>query len=244
MCLKPITPHDTWFVYFIFAPDGNLTASHRFALSRLRDMACGVLVVCATAKPENVPGELQGFADALYWKALSGYDFSAYTLALWALSEASPHSDVCVLNDSVFGPFYDLRRFVHKAPWEFAGFTALDATENHIQSYAFIVRNLHPERMAGMRTVFHPRVVLNRATDVILCQETRFARVASRSMSTGAYWYTQEAVCLDPTLAKPFELIDLGFPFLKKSLLGRMSGFQPREAVLESLRRVGHPSVE
>jgi hypothetical protein len=56
--------------------------------------------------------------------------------------------------------------------------------------------------------------------DVIQVQETRFARVAARSLRVGAYWFAEKEQVLDPTLFRPIELITAGFPFLKRSLTG------------------------
>jgi hypothetical protein len=50
--------------------------------------------------------------------------------------------------------------------------------------------------------------------DVIQVQETRFARVAARSLRVGAYWFAEKEQVLDPTLFRPIELITAGFPFL------------------------------
>ncbi len=95
-----------------------------------------------------------------------------------------------------------------------------------------------------LRSVFPQYVAFNRGQEVVQCQELRFARVASRHMKVGAYWYGNTDTVADPMLVKPFGLLDAGLPFLKKSLLGKMGKFQRREAVLEVLRRFAHPVLE
>ncbi len=240
--LKPASARDTWFVYFVFAPQGQLSASHLYTLARLRDMNRGVFVICAAPTAKDVPSELVDMADALYWKALPGYDFSAYAIALKALADHSPGATALVLNDSVFGPFTDLRPFLDAAAWDLTGFTASWRQENHLQSYAFILRDLNQQRVEHLRPAIRQDIAFNEIDDVILCQELYFARVASQHMTVGAYWYDLSGEIEDPTLLKPLELLDAGFPFMKKSLFAKHSGFQAHahDELRSRLASLGH----
>lgn len=241
LCLKPVTPRARWMVYFAYCPDGVLTPAHRFTLARLRALKLALLVVFASREPSQLPPELAPLCDGLYWKALPGYDFSAYTLALTEIAARSPGADVMLLNDSVLGPFADLDALMTRAPWQLSGLTANWQLQNHIQSYAFILRGLTPEVLRALRPVFFRRVALNAGHDVVLCQETRLARVAARSMSVGAFWYSGNISLPDPALMRPLQLLDAGFPFLKRSLLGKCSHLIARDAVLAAIGRFGHP---
>ena len=236
--LREVTPRPVWALYFTYSPDGTLGDVQRFSLERLRDQGFAVLAVQAATAPGLVAAELPRYADALYWKGLAGYDFSAYTLGLEAIARHSPGADVLVLNDSVFGPFADLRPMLQAAPWELTGFTASGKIENHVQSYAFVLKNLTPQRLRQLRPVLFPVLALEDRDDVIFCQETRLARVASRSMSVGAHWYGADS---DPTQSAPFELVEQGFPFVKRSLLTARSSFRDKPAmadlVAEATRR-------
>jgi hypothetical protein len=242
--LKAVTPRDTWVAYFVFVPNGQLTPHHLFTLRRLRDMGYAIMVVCATDSPARIPCELSHLADALYWKDLPGYDFSAYAIALHAISQASPGATVCVLNDSVYGPLHDLRPFIERPRWDLSGFTASSLVENHLQSYAFVLRDLTPARMASLSKVFPIDRCFNRGEDVILCQELHFASVAALHMHVGASWYGVKGEVADPTLHRPFELLAAGFPFVKKSLLGKHSKFQKVDEVRAVLREVAYPVVD
>lgn len=244
--LKPIQPRDAWAVYFVYLPKGLLSPSHYFTLARLRDSGLGIFIVCATPEPSAVPAELLQFADAALWKGLSGYDFSAYSLALHALSRSSPGATVFFLNDSVDGPFADLRTFMKEARWDLTGMTGSALVENHLQSYAFILKGNDAERARHLRPAFPDSFAFDEGGDVILCQETYFARLASYSMSVGAFWYAPNATVPDPTLTRPLQLLDAGFPFLKKSLFGKHSKFQTnlaREELHERMRLEGHPGI-
>lgn len=239
--IKPAFPHDRWVAYFAFLPRGVLSDAHRFTLGRLRDEGCCVLVVCATPEASSVPQELLRYADAVYWKGLGGYDFSAYTLALETIAEHSPHADLLILNDSMFGPFHPVLPFVQGARWDLTGFTGSALNENHLQSYGFVVREVNETRLAQLRDVFFADKAFDQADQVIWAQELVMARRASRHMSVGACWYSDGSTIDDPCLRRPFELVEAGFPFMKKSLLGKMVQFQDPERVRALLRAHGHP---
>ncbi|MBD8563031.1 hypothetical protein IFU01_02000 [Oxalobacteraceae sp. CFBP 8763] len=237
----PASAQKAWVVYFLFAPDGVLHAAHRFTLARLREEGLPILVVCSCADKSRMPADLPALCDALLWKATPGYDFSAYTLALRHLSRRSPGADVIVMNDSVFGPFTPLRPVLDSGRWDLTGFTASSELTNHVQSYAFCLRDVTPARMARLATVFFPFGALSAPQDVIALQETRMARVAARSMTVGALWFGDATRVHNPTLVKPMELLDAGFPFLKRALLTKSSNYIERDVVLERLARLGHP---
>jgi len=240
--IKSVFPAARWSVFFAFCPNGQLSISQRFSLERLRDIGVPLLVVAGTREPSILPLELLDLGDALYWKAIPGYDFSAYTIALEAIAAKSEGATIFFMNDSVFGPFHDIRQDAFMSPWEFTGWTACGKIQNHLQSYAFSIRTVNADRLDALRTVFFRRFVFNRAEAVIACQETRLASVAVKSMTAGSLWYPLERE-VDATVALPFELLNDGFPFLKKSLLGKYRHFQDCNQVRECLLRHHHPDV-
>lgn len=230
-----------WTLYFVFAADGRLQTAHRFTLDRLARLDRRLLIVCAAPSPEQIPAELGGYADALVWKALPGFDFSAYALGLHGIADAAPGSDVLVLNDSVFGPLHDLAPLLSRMRWDLNGFTASGNIENHVQSYAFLLRDVTPNRMRLLRSVLPRETAYDRFWDVVLCQETRFARVAGRTMTVGALLYAGAGEITDPSLDQALPLLEAGFPFLKRSLTGKFSDRYLPGQVEAALRRYGHP---
>jgi hypothetical protein len=231
-----------WIVYFVYLPDGRLDPAHRFALDRLRALGRRLLVVCAAASPAAIPDELAAAADALLWKDLPGFDFSAYALGLRALARHCPGTDALVLNDSTFGPLVDLRPWLDRARWDLTGFTATSNVENHLQSYAFHLRGITPARLDALAPVLPARHAYDRFWAVVLWQETRFARIAARSMSVGSFLYADNEAVEDPTLQLALPLAAAGFPFLKRSLLGKLSHVAPREETLATLAAAGYPA--
>lgn len=235
--LKEVAPSPRWVVYFMYAPTGDLETYHAFTLRRLKEHGIRLQVIVASPTPSDVPPAVFEYADAVCWKALNGYDFSAYSIALRSIAVRSPGARVLVMNDSIFGPYGDLTSFMDEAPWDLTGFTATDSgNQLHIQSYAFIMKDVTAARLNALRWIFPTRLAFDSAYGAISCQELWFAREAARSMSVGSFWWGADAVVHDPSLTRAVNLVDAGFPFLKRSLLARQSRFHP-PGVIEKLRQ-------
>lgn len=225
----------------MFLPDGVLTAAHLFTLERLRRLPGGLLVIVAAPSLPDLKA-VREFADAFYWKALAGYDFSAYAIVLREIAKRSSGADLFIMNDSVFGPFYDVQPLLDRSPaWDLTGFTASWLFENHLQSYAFFMRTVTEDRIGAFGSAIPFSLACDQYRHVINLQETRFARLATRKLSVGAMWYADPSGPYDPTLFLPFELIAMRFPFLKKSLTGRLHHFQNKRSVEALLEAQGHP---
>lgn len=231
-------------MYFMFLPQGQLSAQHRFTLDRLAAEDARLMIVCSCPPDHLVLTELQERCDALCWKALNGYDFSAYAVGLTELARYASGSDVLVLNDSMLGPFAPLVPFMEQAPWRLTGLSANALAENHLQSFAFIVRQLDAQFLQAVTEVLSTEWSYDNSNAVILLQETRLARVASRHMSVGAFWYTDGSQHLDLCLNCPEQMLEAGFPLLKRSLFDKfVRRFQEPAAMQQLLIRLGHPAM-
>lgn len=232
--LKPVFPGARWTLCFIYLPSGGLAEAQRLLLSRIKAMNRHLLIVCAAPEPNSIPAELVGMADALYWKALNGFDFSAYAVGLHAIADASPGAEVFVLNDSNFGPFYDLTPLLDAATWDLTGFSGSYQFERHVQSFAFLIRDVTRARMRHLRSIFPASFSYNDIMPVVMCFETRFARVASRCMTVGSFWFGPNDG-KDPSIAHALALLDQGYPFLKRGLLGKHRGMQDEHKIRDVL---------
>ena len=241
--LVPVTPAGRWIAYFLFMPDGRVSDAHRYTLARLRsELGVKLLLIAAAPAPGPEFDELGLYADALYWKALSGFDFSAFAIAIHAVAAHSPGAELILLNDSVFGPFTSLTTFFGALPWDLAAITANAEVENHTQSYCWRVREVSTALVAGLRRVLSPDWAYDRFADVVLLQETRLARHAAACGTVGAKWFSRSGVSsVELTTSAPIELVEMGAPVLKRSLFGKFGHLHPRQSLLQILRRFDHP---
>ncbi len=239
--IKPVYPAARWTLVFIYLPSGPLGAAQRFMLDRLRTLDRRLLIVCAAPGPDQVPVELRDVADALYWKGLPGFDFSGFAIGLHAIAALSPGADVFVLNDSTFGPFGDLAGLLERGVWDLTGLLGSDQVEAHFQSFAFLLRDVTPARMQHLRSIFPQSYSYNDIMPVVQCFETRFARVAAQHMSVGCLWYGPNDG-LDPAIAHGLDLLEQGFPFLKRGLLGKHRGRQDVDSIHAALLARGFPA--
>ena len=233
--------HERWVVYFLYLPDGTLTPSHRFTLRRLSDLRVPLFTVVGAHDAGMLPAEVATFSSALAWKALEGYDFSAYSFALRVLAKFSAGCTTLILNDSVFGPFADPFAALRHLDMGLVGFTASSQVENHLQSYAFVLSEVDQSRVGLLGSVFPETYAYSTERAVVYSQETIFARVAARSMSVGSLFFADAESIIDPSLVVPFQLLEMGHPWLKRSLLGKHASRVLRERVLETLHAMGHP---
>lgn len=242
--LRPVSESGRWLMYFLYAPQGQLSTQHRFTLRRLAAEKASVMIVCACPLGHPVLEELERYCDALYWKGTDGFDFSAYAICLSELAQRAPGSDVLMFNDSTLGPFSPLTPFVEQSPWRVAGLSANALEENHLQSFALIARQVDAELLRVIAPVVSCEWSYNSSESVILLQETLLARVASPHVSVGAYWYTDGSRHQDLCLNCPEQMIDAGFPLLKRSLFGKFVGrFQSIASMQSLLHRLDHPAV-
>lgn len=240
--LVPAAPRRRWLVYFIYLVNGQLTTAQRFTLERLATEDAGLMLICACPNNDPVLDELKPLCDALYWKSERGWDYSAYALGISELGRLSPGADVLVMNDSVFGPFRPLTPFMDAAPWRITGFTGNALEENHVQSYAFIVKNIGEDVVRALEPAMSTAWSYNTGKAVILLQETRMTRMAARHLTVGAFWYGDDQKKKDLSLFYPKELLQSGFPFFKRSLLGKFAThFQQPEEMKVLLTSWGHP---
>ena len=255
-------PAARWNCLFLYAPTAELDRDQAQILERVRALNGLLLLVVATPVSERLPPEV-AIADALIWKDLLGFDFSAYALALEAIADGSPGATIYFQNDSVLGPFGDLESLIACAPWDLTGFIGSPAVETHFSSFAFILKNVTPTRIAALTPVLSTTASHHKFAHVVMLQETRLARVAAQTMSVGAFWYLDDRPAEpsllgkvaqrlglvptrpvfdargDATLSFPFTLLDQGFPFLKRSLFTKYAGVAPETALRARLAALG-----
>ena len=235
-------PGRRWAVLFCYQPEpGPIDPGHRFTIARLQAEGFAVLVVLAARDPAQGDGYAALGLDGLIVKGLSGYDFSGYTLGLQALVAAFGTVDVLVMNDSVLGPFHPLVPLIDSAPWAFTGFLSNNGVEPHFNSFAFFIRGADRRFLRRMRSVFLDRVAFDGQSPVAYLQETRMARVAARHYSAGSLFGPVSRQ--DMTfhyLENPEGLVEIGYPFLKKSIFTKFADTFDQHHYATLLARLGH----
>lgn len=237
--LAPPIPAPLWSMYFVYLPDGQLQPHHNYTIDRLRTVDRKLLLMVACPNRHSAE-TLMGQADAVIWKSLAGFDFSAYALGLDAIARFSPGATLFVMNDSVLGPFGDIEAALAELSWDLTAFTASKRIENHVQSYAFVLKNVTPARVRSLRPVLSINFSYDQYSDVVYAQETCLARVAARSMTVGALWYSDHPLG-DPSIYSTLTLIADGYPFLKRKLLLKHSDLYAVDSILAVLHDNGHP---
>ena len=243
--IRPMAPARHWVGYFVYAPDGVLAPHHRYTIDKLRRQTDHLAIIYASDRPLAALDAAFSQADAVYWKALSGFDFSAYAILIAEAAHHAPGCDLIVMNDSVLGPFSDLIGCFEAAPWCLSGLTGYSLVENHVQSYAFCLRNVDDELLSLVGKIASDRLSFSRFGDVVLCQETRFASTLAKQVDAGALWSSDHRRGGgDLPLVWPFGLLDEGFPFLKRSLFGKFGTLHDRAVLNEFLVSQSHPSFD
>jgi lipopolysaccharide biosynthesis protein len=92
-------------VFAHFDPDGHFDAHVQHALAAYRPLADRLVVVSNSAT--RLPRELVPLVDAFLPRANVGYDFAAWRDGLGTL-EPDGFDEVLCVNDSVYGPLFDL----------------------------------------------------------------------------------------------------------------------------------------
>ena len=88
-----------------FDPDGHFDPYVRHALAAYRGHAERLVVVSNSAR--RLPADLARLVDGFVPRANVGYDFAAWRDGL-ATFRAADHDEVICVNDSVYGPLFDL----------------------------------------------------------------------------------------------------------------------------------------
>jgi tetratricopeptide (TPR) repeat protein len=126
-------------IYAIYVPDGRLRSYHRAILAALRNANyVTILVNSTTTGAAALAGDAAELAQVVVVRSGAGRDFASWIIALAHLAPALEHADhTLLLNDSLIGPFGDLRSTLtslEEDPADFKGLTDSFEREYHLQS--------------------------------------------------------------------------------------------------------------
>jgi hypothetical protein len=225
-----------WAVHFCFNPHGQVLPQNDFMLRGLRQQGFAIALVAASSDRNDLSSEWKTLADVLIWKGMDGFDMSALQVGFAYLCQTRPGVEVLWVNDSVLGPFAEIPLLLEQCSPEadVIGFTSSMAVRPHFQSYAFFVRSLTTEILLNMFRDGRSIAFNDHLSNVLVFETCLAANLCDAGFVVHVW-----AVPVDPrgdlTMAQPFELIAQGFPFLKRSIIGKFSSDFDQDTVQQFL---------
>ena len=143
-------------IYMTYNNEGIIDDYIVYMIEALKKVCQDIIVVSNNLLPERQKNKLSE-ASRIYERDNKGYDAGAYSeviMKLYANKELEEYDELLLLNDSVFGPFYDLndmfKEMDNRSPAvDFWGITRRGCSDfdggdtiypEHIQSYCYIFR--------------------------------------------------------------------------------------------------------
>ena len=143
-------------IYMTYNNEGIIDDYIVYMIEALKKVCQDIIVVSNNLLPERQKNKLSE-ASRIYERDNKGYDAGAYSeviMKLYANKELEEYDELLLLNDSVFGPFYDLndmfKEMDNRSPAvDFWGITRRVCSDfdggdtiypEHIQSYCYIFR--------------------------------------------------------------------------------------------------------
>lgn len=112
------------------------------AAREYRRFADTLILISVSAKA--LPKDLAGLVDIFVTRENVGYDFGSWRAGLQTLSRPSDFDEIIFVNDSVYGPLFDLGPSLESprlAAADFWGMTVSEMCQRHVQSWFFGMRS-------------------------------------------------------------------------------------------------------
>ena len=126
-------------IYVHFDPDGQVDDYVVHQVSALADAGFRVTFVSnSPALPDDSRARISAFCKDIIWRFNTGYDFGAYKDGIASIGNLDQLSGLLLMNDSVYGPFRQLREVLSRLDGSTADFWGIaDSFEyqHHIQTF-------------------------------------------------------------------------------------------------------------
>lgn len=112
------------------------------AAREYRRFANALVVISVSTK--TLPHDLSGIVDDFIPRENIGYDFGSWRAGLQALARPADFDEIICVNDSVYGPLFDLGPALESPRLEAAEFWGMTVSEKprpHVQSWFFAMRS-------------------------------------------------------------------------------------------------------
>ncbi len=209
-----------------YSPNVNVSRSVSAYLNELSYAGFGVLYinVCSDSAPLNFSEPL---ADNIVVgrRPNRGYDFGTWAVVLAAYPLLARKKFVLLTNDSLAGPFTTIKPLLDRACYEgnadIVAMTSSTQIHPHIQSYFLLFRDgilADPEL-----SLFFARVrIEDTKENVVAHNELQLQDTATRLGYSSDVLFQTESLAADgenPTLYSWRQLLDAGWPFVKKTII-------------------------
>ena len=111
------------------------------AAKEYRNFTDTLIVISVSAK--TLPNDLSGIVDVFIPRENTGYDFGSWRAGLQALPDPFDLDEIICVNDSVYGPLFDLAPALESprvAAADFWGITVSEMQTSQVQSWFFAMR--------------------------------------------------------------------------------------------------------
>ena len=213
------------FIFCHFDAPGELKKSVQYYLNALSEMGDIIFVSNAPALSENAIALdfLNQVCMSVYIRDNDSYDFGCWAFGITRnLSQIRSHYDhlICC-NDSCIGPFCDLKPILNdfiRGNVDVGGLTANKDRGLHLQSYFIFYGNDIINSSLFQNFWQNIRSWQNK-NDIINHYEVSWLRVLILSGYNVSVYFSEYFDALNNTVMKPLELLQSGFPFIKREVI-------------------------
>jgi len=236
------------FIFCHFDAPGELSKSVQHYLNALSKIGDIIFVSNAPALSENAIALdfLNKICMCVYIRDNDSYDFGCWAFGITRnLSQIRSHYDnlVCC-NDSCIGPFSDLQPILNdfiRANVDVGGLTANKDRGLHLQSYFIFYSKNIIDSSLFLDFWLNIRSWSNK-DDIINHYEVSWLRVLILSDFNVSVYFSEYFDAYNNTVMKPLELLQAGFPFIKREVIEKNPFKINIDELLSSVSKL-HPQV-
>jgi len=224
-------------IYSFYSSNGIDTGYRYYFLSKVRDIFDQILVVVNGDIENNTKEKISEVSDEIIIRENRGFDACAYQYVLRDVLhyELSKYEELFLVNDTFYGPFFDLKDVIHEAESKNADLWGMTFYKKDPNSVSGEVQYSHIQSyfLAFRYTIFSKSVFssfwnnvgcFSNVADVIKNYESVLTHYFADNMGAKYWTYMQELtinfnIGKNPYLTHPYDLIENKFPFLKKKAI-------------------------
>ena len=223
--------------------DSDIPPHVRIHLAGLRPHCSRLILVSNSPLRPEARSEAQALSDQVIERPNRGYDFAAWRSALLS-EDTAGFDEVLLTNSSVIGPLFPLDRAfesMQARPCDFWAMTGSHSITPHLQSYFLVFRASVTRSPAWMDYWTSIREIENKKRLIRTYEINLMRHFEAHGFLSDTYaprlttparrwmfrrlnvalpiWLPFDGSRADPTIFFPYEIIQMGVPYLKASLV-------------------------